>query len=195
MHKFTNTLRVVPGFTLVELMIVVAVFATLAAISLPKMKQMTSDNQMVSKLNKLSGDLAFARSLAISNNTSVAVYSNNSNANWNDGWNVQIVDTATQVRTVAALNLNGQLSVTATGGGQVDIDGDGNNDAVSGVVFRGNGRTGNGFSAIVCDDRTVRRVQSAKAINVNNVGHLSVANDSNADDIVEDYSGANITCP
>ena len=78
------------GFTLVELMITIAVAAVLLAIALPSFQQSLRSNRVATATNEMIGALSLARSEAIRNNGGGAVCSSaNGTAcggNWSDGW-------------------------------------------------------------------------------------------------------------
>ena len=86
-------MKVNSGFTLVELMAVVAIGAILMAIGAPSYRYVTNSNRISAEVNGLLGDLQFARSEAIKEGGTVTVCpstdnktcTNNSHT-WNTGW-------------------------------------------------------------------------------------------------------------
>lgn len=81
------------GFTIVELMIVVAVVAVLAAIGLPSMRDLLKTNRMKTLSLDIYSSLTLARSEAIKRNTgSVSMIA--AAGGWQNGWTVTCVDVA-----------------------------------------------------------------------------------------------------
>lgn len=76
--------RVVPGFTLVELMVAIAVMAILMAIAIPSFRTLTLSNRLTSVANGLVGSINAARMEAIKRNASSQFCSNSKTENAND---------------------------------------------------------------------------------------------------------------
>lgn len=82
------------GFTMTELMIVVALVAILASIAMPGFKYVTTSNRISTEINGLMGDLQFARSEAVKQGLQVTVCSSTLGTNpscnggntWQTGW-------------------------------------------------------------------------------------------------------------
>ena len=81
-----------PGFTLIELMIVISIAAILLAIGVPSFQYVTSANRASSEINGLLGDLQFARAEAIREGQTVTVCpsangtSCSGSTSWKNGW-------------------------------------------------------------------------------------------------------------
>jgi type IV fimbrial biogenesis protein FimT len=91
-------MKVISGFSLVELMVVIMIAAVLMAIGVPSYRYVTNSNRISAEVNALLGDLQFARSEAIKEGGTVTVCPSSDqvtcigNTVWNQGW---IVTSAT----------------------------------------------------------------------------------------------------
>lgn len=80
------------GFSLVELVSVILIAATLMAIGVPSFRAVTNSNRLSSEINGLLGDMQFARSEAVKEGLSVSVCSSadsvscSGSADWSSGW-------------------------------------------------------------------------------------------------------------
>lgn len=82
--------RQVSGFTLLELMVTVAIMAILLAIALPSFQSSLRSNRAATATNEMMASLSLARSEAIKNKGGGAVCPSSSGTacvgNWSDGW-------------------------------------------------------------------------------------------------------------
>lgn len=78
------------GFTMIELLVTLAVLAIILAVAVPGFQEFTRRNQLASATNNLVSSLALARSEAVKRATRVTVAS----GDWGGGWEV-FVDTGT----------------------------------------------------------------------------------------------------
>jgi type IV fimbrial biogenesis protein FimT len=85
-------IKLVSGFSLVELMVVIMVAAVLMAIGVPSYRYVTNSNRISSEVNGLLGDLQFARSEAIKEGVRVMVCPSTdqqkcaTSTTWDRGW-------------------------------------------------------------------------------------------------------------
>jgi len=88
------------GFTLIEMVTTFAVFAILAALGAPSMRDFTIDQRIKSMTYDLYGDLVYARSEAIKSNSEVVF--KKATGGWNNGWIITWVDTGGVTRILRA---------------------------------------------------------------------------------------------
>jgi type IV fimbrial biogenesis protein FimT len=81
------------GFTVLELMVVVAIVAILMAIGVPSYRYVTNANRIAGEVNGLLGDMQYARSEAIKQGLTVTACSSSDGAScngtattWQSGW-------------------------------------------------------------------------------------------------------------
>ncbi len=81
------------GFTMIELLMTIAIGSIVMALAIPSFRYVTNSNRIAAEINGLLGDLQFARSEAIKDGQSVSVcVSTNSltcsagDVNWHGGW-------------------------------------------------------------------------------------------------------------
>jgi type IV fimbrial biogenesis protein FimT len=117
------------GFTLIELMMTIAIAAIVMAIAMPSYRYITNANRIAGEINGLLGDLQFARSEAIKEgrNVTVCVSADGGTCagttNWESGWIVFPDLTNPGVRDVATepvLRVQSAFSGTDTFDGSVN---------------------------------------------------------------------------
>jgi type IV fimbrial biogenesis protein FimT len=178
------------GFTIIELMIVLAIAAILAAIAAPSFRETIQNNRLVTQVNELQASLGLARSEAIKLNNNVIVCSintatNKCGANWANGWNV-FVDTDADGDFTAGENIL-RVHGAISGGNTLTYD-------QSTMSYTGTGlsRTNIISTFTFCDDRDEA---SAKGVIINTTGRAGLATiDSDADGIVEDGDSDELDC-
>lgn len=80
------------GFTLIEMVMAVAILAILMTIAAPSFRSLTMNNRIVTQTNEFVTDIAHARAEAVRRNTRVTICKSNdgatcvNSANWQDGW-------------------------------------------------------------------------------------------------------------
>ena len=110
------------GFTLVELMVTIAIVAILLAVGLPSFQGSLRSNRVATSTNELLASLALARTEAIKTVQASQVCARDGNAcgtDWNQGWLVVTDsdgDGTTFETTVKAVDAHPNLSITMSGG-------------------------------------------------------------------------------
>jgi type IV fimbrial biogenesis protein FimT len=161
------------GFTLIELMVVLTVAAVLLAVGVPSYRDFSSNNRMLSSMNRLVGTIHYAKSQAVARSERVVICKGTSAAcvttgDWTQGWAVfadenadGTLDDGELLNVQNALN-PGITSFGATAG------------AVNSITFSGGGRTtlSGPQTFVMCDKRGFDN--SAKAIVVTGFGTTTV---------------------
>lgn len=173
----------VSGFTLVELMITVAVAGVLLALAVPEMRSTIKNTRIKTEASELAAALNTGRSEAIKNRTTVVVCSRQSNSDpavnacsagttWTSGWLV-FVDadedgtldaTETLVRARSALSSGTTLTVE-------NVDDVASPAAIGLFRYRLAGTTQPNSRLRICDDRSG---ESGRNIDINATGRLAV---------------------
>lgn len=104
--------RPASGFTLVELMVTIAVAAILVAVALPSFQRMTSNNNITNMYYDLMAALHNARSEAVTRGAPIRVKA--TSTNWSDGWAV-VTDDDTALRTYGARDPKYKMTTSPAG--------------------------------------------------------------------------------
>jgi len=174
------------GFTIIELMLTLAVLGVVLAIAVPSFGNMTTNNRMASELNEFVASLHFARSEAVKRGLDVRLCTSTDGVNcnpandWTQGWIVRVDGPNTVIKVHAAL------------GGGDSLIGDGNTgDAIR---FDRNGFA-TGFNGTVKMCEPNNDLKKARGVVIAVTGRVRLAEDSNHDGIAEDGGDNNLTCP
>jgi type IV fimbrial biogenesis protein FimT len=189
------------GFTLIELVVTVALLAILLALAGPPLRELVLNNRRATQINDLMVSLNLARAEAVKRGETTFVCVSNAeerpdcdarNVAWERGWLV-VVDSNRDGRASIG---EGDLLVH-THRSLADDTTLGFNDRTTGVVrfnskgFSSTSSTTGTFT--LCD---IRGEAEARGIVLYGTGRARKAIDgSDADEIVENGSGSNLTCP
>lgn len=177
------------GFTIIELLVVIVVFAIGATIAIPSYQSLIRNNRMTVQVNELVADIHYARSEAIKRGQSVSVCRTNAasnkcvtNKDWGKfGW---IVIAETEVIKVHETSLANSASWFEVG----------TTNANKGVL------TFNRYGYAPGGARTFRLCSSAdaeadlKGVVVTPSGRVRMAVDTDGDGVVEDGNAKNLAC-
>ncbi len=162
------------GFTLIELILAIAIGAVLLAVGVPSFRAVMMDNRLVSKANELVTSVNMARSSAVQfqRNATVCASANydapvptcNGATDWSTGWIVWVDkdrDSATDANEIISVTgpLNNASTLTSTVAGGFTYD------------PRGFGTIA-GDSLTLCDSRTA---EMGRVILINAFGRTNVS--------------------
>jgi|SRR5882724_9064861 len=144
--------RLSSGFTLVELLVVMAVGAILLAIAVPSLQSLFAANQLTALTDTFATALNEARSEAAKLNVSVQLTPTNGGVDWSGGWTMAVVAPAagmpTTLRNAAAVPAGFKL--TSNVAGPVTFDPTGRANAVDEfLICQGPGSGAGGASKII----------------------------------------------
>lgn len=175
------------GFTLIELMVTIAIVAIVLGIAIPSFSSTIASNRLTTSANELVTALNLARSEAVKRGASVTVRKVDDNsftnlgasANWENGWDV-FTDADSDgnyeagdvlIRTYAPL----QSSYTLRG-----------NNFSNFIRFTSSGQSNTNGSFVICensDGNGLPEANTSRLIIVNSVGRVRMGLDANGDGI------------
>lgn len=181
------------GFTLIELIVTLAVASILIAFGVPSFANLIASGRQSDTYNEFISSINLARSEAVKRASTVTVCALSDQStcgdsdDWSKGWLVfedsdadGTVDTDEDLFAVKEMTYEDQ-SVLAYDFG-----------SAGSVRYFGRGNVNSTGYFVICDERGATY---ARAINITTTGGVRRAVDSNDDDIVENLSGQNISCP
>ncbi len=127
------------GFTLVELLVTMAVFGIALGIAVPNYKSMASKNRLVSQINIFNGAIAFARSEAIKQSvgiTLVPLVGTDNPIDWSKGWNIRLTGNTGQILNRVDAFSGGTSLVSIGNISAINFTGDGRINTLANIDFR-----------------------------------------------------------
>ena len=193
------------GFTLIELIVTLAVVAILLVTGVPMLNQMTVNNRLVAQINSIAGSLALARSESIKRGRSITLCGSTDGAScntssWESGW---IVFSDTDNNAVFNSVTESMLKIVGpfSGGSTLRLS---RSDSTSVIRYKSDGGLRDIDSSItsisnmgtftLCDNAL--STTTARAININPIGRVSRAEGATpTEKPVHDITGVDISCP
>jgi type IV fimbrial biogenesis protein FimT len=169
-----------PGFTLVELLVVISIAAILASLAVPSLRATMQNNQLDTVSNQLVAALATARSEAVRvPDAQICIFNPLNAASWASGWTAVTEATAsppcplapgTSGTTIlqAPSAVPGQVSVVATATGPIGFD-------PMGRLVVGVANPPPTVIFVICADPSQPAVNQSRAVIVSPSGRASVA--------------------
>lgn len=102
------------GFTMIELLVAVAILAVLAAVAVPNLREFVANSTVTGNTNELIAALGLARAEAVKRGQDVEVRA--VGGNWNDGWSVRVVADGEVLSQRGALDPEYKIQAFADGG-------------------------------------------------------------------------------
>lgn len=180
------------GFTLIELIVTMAILAILVAVGVPAMQDVIKRNKVQSILQDFSTSLKFARSEAVRQRGYVTICASSNQTSctgsWNQGWIIfkdvdgaRDVDSGTDtlLRVHEALDAGHTLTFDDATATAVTFTARGYTDGQSGT-----------FTLCAPDDEA----KDARGIIIQNTGSLRFSVDSDTNGIFEDAAGTDFSC-
>ncbi len=171
-----NKINKISGFTIMELMIVVAIAGILVAVGIPSFRNLTKDNCLTTGTNLLVSSFQQARSEAVKRSTTLTITASNAGDNtneWGNGWTVTInedsdndgvLDTGEDFDGDGTLDAAATFRVVTLSCTNTTMNETGN-DTV--FVYGSDGFIDAAGTFDVCDDRTG---ETGRQISINAVG-------------------------
>lgn len=193
------------GFTIVELMVAIAVAAILIAIAAPNFSDMIKANHVQSQARELYSQLNYARSEAVSRGANILFcHSNNTSSGtpscsgtWSDGW-IICVDTNQNgscdagERLLRVYSDLGQNTLSVVDGAGTPVAQDYFSFSRTGGVA-GSASSGVNFTAKICDSGN--NVKYARAILVTAAGQILASSQDTTTGNYTDVNHGDLACP
>lgn len=183
------------GFTLIELMVTLAMAAIVLTVGVPSFRDMVKKNEMAGATNRFVGALKLARSEAIKRGVPVSICKSNDGAtctgagtNWEDGWIVFVnADNDSPAAVDAGETI---LRVMPALKNVYTLRGTNSNNFASSLTYLPSGRGNNMGRFVLCENN---QLADSRVVFINITGRVYLGQDVDGNKIPEDTSGNDIT--
>ncbi|OUS06063.1 hypothetical protein A9Q81_04870 [Gammaproteobacteria bacterium 42_54_T18] len=181
------------GFSLIELMVTIAIAGIITATAVPSFNTTIERNRILSERDELAGHLRLARSAAAANNGTVVVCASSDKANcnktgdWESGWIVFLKGGPDIDKFVTATDTLLKVSEGIDDNNSLSWDGGG-----SEVAFDADGSARSSGTFIFCGSSSGSLL--ARALILYGTGSMRPGIDNDDDGVREDMDGNNISC-
>ena len=181
------------GFTLIELMVALTVFAITVTVAIPNLREFIQNNRLISQTNDVISTLQLARSEAVKRKQTISICGSSDGAtcnttSWEQGWIVfvdvdgdRVIDAGVDELLRVGESLKGANTLRSI-----------SFTSATSIQYNSRGAIDSTGSFKICD---TRGATIARAININITGRTRQAYDSNSSGTVNDVDGSDITCP
>lgn len=180
------------GFTLIELMVTLAVAAILLTVGVPSFQQLIRSNRLSTNTNEFVATLNLARSEAVKRGILVTV--RKTNTNWEGGWQI-FTDNISDGGTVGTKDGNDE-TLRVSAGLPVGYTLRGNNNFTNYIAFKSSGQSNNTGSFAICDNtdgNALPEPYTSRLLIIDSVGRIRAGTDSNKNWIPEKSDGTDLS--
>lgn len=185
--NLANKKRTIQGFTLIEMLIAIAIFSIMMVFVSPSIQSLLAKNKIAANINELSALIKYARFNAIDNAASVVVCPTEDMSECTTDWDhakMAFIDHNNNLTRDSEENLIAHISAFTDNIYAI---------APSSILqFSEFGSSNMQDSIALCAYGS--DVSYARAVNINLQGRARVSKDEDNDGIHEDIDGANLSC-